>query len=129
MGTALFGVVSVVRFFFFDGYFMLPMSIIILEFVFAFMLLLSMRVSVKLLYIEQNKSRGATKSVIIYGAGDMGMATKKILEQDVNTVYNIIGFIDDNKAVQGKFLERTPIKSPDYLEKWAEKKEGEVLTR
>lgn len=126
-GTFLFGGISAIRYFFFDGYFMLPISIIILEFVFAFMLLLAMRVSIKLLYIEQNKSRGATKSVIIYGAGDMGMATKKILEQDVNTVYNIIGFIDDNKSVQGKYLERTPIKSPDHLEKWAAKKEIDTL--
>lgn len=126
-GTLIFGLVSVVRYFFFDGFFMLPMSIMILEFVFAFMLLLSMRVAIKLLYIEQNKSRGATKSVVIYGAGDMGMATKKILEQDVNTVYNIIGFIDDNKAVQGKYLERTPIKGPEYLDKWAAKKEIDTL--
>lgn len=126
-GSIIFGIVSVIRYFFFDGYFMLPLSIIILEFVFSFMLLLSMRVAIKLLYIEQNKSRGATKSVVIYGAGDMGMATKRILEQDVNTVYNIIGFIDDNKAIQGKYLERSPIKSPAYLDKWAQKKEIDTL--
>lgn len=126
-GSAVFGIVSVVRYFAFDGYFMLPMSIILLEFVFSFLLLLAMRVAVKLLYIEQNKSRGATKSVVIYGAGDMGMATKKILEQDVNTLYNIIGFIDDNKSLQGKYLERTPIKSIDYLEKWTSKKEIDTL--
>lgn len=127
VGTLLFGVISAIRYSLFDGYFMLPMSILVLEFVFSFMLLMSMRVAVKLLYIEQNKSRGATKNVIIYGAGDMGMATKKILEQDVNTVFNIIGFIDDNKSLQGKFLERTPIKSPDYLTKWASKKEIDTL--
>ncbi|CAG5080994.1 polysaccharide biosynthesis protein [Parvicella tangerina] len=126
-GSIIFGLVSVIRYFFFDGFFMLPISIMVLEFVFAFMLLLAMRVAVKLLYIEQNKSRGATKSVVIYGAGDMGMATKKILEQDVNTLYNIIGFIDDNKSLQGKYLERTPIKSPNYLDKWAEKKEIDTL--
>ncbi len=126
-GTLLFGVVSAVRYFFFDGYFMLPISIMILEFVFAFMLLLSMRVAIKLLYIEQNKSRGATKSVVIYGAGDMGMATKRILEQDVNTLYNIIGFIDDNKSLQGKYLERTPIKPPAHLDKWVGKKEIDTL--
>lgn len=126
-GTGVFGIVSIIRYAFMDGFFMLPMSIMLLEFVFSFLLLLAMRVSIKLLYIEQNKSRGATKSVVIYGAGDMGMATKKLLEQDINTLYNIIGFIDDNKAVQGKYLERTPIKSPDYLEKWAEKKEIDTL--
>lgn len=126
-GTGIFGIVSIIRYTLMDGFFMLPMSIMLLEFVFSFLLLLAMRVSIKLLYIEQNKSRGATKSVVIYGAGDMGMATKKLLEQDINTLYNIIGFIDDNKAVQGKYLERTPIKSPDYLEKWAEKKEIDTL--
>ncbi len=123
LGTVIFGIVSLIRHTFIDGYFLLPLSILFLEFILSFFLLISMRVSIKLLYLEQNKSRGATKNVVIYGAGDMGMATKKILEQDTEALFNIIGFIDDNSTLQGKFLERTPVKNASYLEKWANKKE------
>ncbi|MCB9189915.1 MAG: polysaccharide biosynthesis protein [Flavobacteriales bacterium] len=126
-GSGVFVIISIIRFYFVDGFFMLPKSIMILEFVFSFLLLITMRVSIKLLYIEQNKSRGATKNIVIYGAGDMGIATKKILEQDVNTLYNIIGFIDDNKALQGKFIERTPVRDVNYLNKWNEKKEIDTV--
>lgn len=126
-GTGLFVIISVLRFYWWDGYFMLPKSVMILEFVFSFLLLMGMRVSIKLLYVEQNKSRGATKNVVIYGAGDMGIATKKILEQDVNTLYNIIGFIDDNRTLHGKFIERTPIKPTSFLHQWNTKKEIDTV--
>lgn len=126
-GTGLFVIISVLRFYWWDGYFMLPKSVMILEFVFSFLLLMGMRVSIKLLYVEQNKSRGATKNVVIYGAGDMGIATKKILEQDVNTLYNIIGFIDDNRTLHGKFIERTPIKPTSFLHQWNAKKEIDTV--
>jgi len=123
IGTIAFVVISVIRHSFLDGYFLLPVSILILEFILTFFLLISMRVSIKLLYLEQNKSRGATKNIIIYGAGDMGMATKKILEQDTEALFNIIGFIDDNASLHGKFIERTPIKSYKQLIEWNNKKE------
>lgn len=123
IGTFIFGIVSLIRHSFLDGYYLLPLSILFLEFILSYFLLISMRVSIKLLYLEQNKSRGATKNVVIYGAGDMGMATKKILEQDAEALFNIIGFIDDSPTLQGKFIERTPVKSSSHLEKWSNKKE------
>lgn len=123
LGTFIFGIVSIIRHAFIDGFYLLPLSILFLEFILSYFLLISMRVSIKLLYLEQNKSRGATKNVVIYGAGDMGMATKKILEQDTEALFNIIGFIDDNPTLQGKFIERSPVKSSSHLEKWSSKKE------
>lgn len=127
VGTVIFSIISLIRYHFLDGVFFLPWSIILLEFLLSFFLLLSMRVSVKLLYLEQNKSRGATKNIVIYGAGEMGMTTKKILENDSTALYNIIGFIDDNPTLQNKFLERTPIKSSKHLEIWRNKKEIDAV--
>lgn len=126
-GSILFSIFSIVRYYFLDGVFFLPWSILLLEFLLSFFLLISMRVSVKLLYLEQNKSRGATKNIVIYGAGEMGMTTKKILENDSTALYNIIGFIDDNPLLQNKFLERTPIKSSKHLETWRNKKEIDAV--
>ncbi|MFT5601498.1 MAG: FlaA1/EpsC-like NDP-sugar epimerase [Flavobacteriales bacterium] len=126
-GSVVFGLFSLVRINFVDAYFFLPVSILILEFFFTFFLLIAIRVAVKLLYVEQNKSRGATQNVVIYGAGEMGRATKRILEQDANTLYNVVGFIDDNPSLHGKMIERTTIKPVSKLKSWSEKKEIDTL--
>jgi FlaA1/EpsC-like NDP-sugar epimerase len=126
-GSVVFGLFSLVRINFVDAYFFLPVSILILEFFFTFFLLIAMRVAVKLLYVEQNKSRGATQNVVIYGAGEMGRATKRILEQDTNTLYNVVGFIDDNPSLHGKMIERTTIKPVSKLKSWSEKKEIDTV--
>jgi FlaA1/EpsC-like NDP-sugar epimerase len=123
IGSSIFLLLSILRTLFLDGYFFMPISILFLEFILSFFFLSAMRISVKLLYLEQNKSRGATKNIVIYGAGDMGMATKKILEQDNEALFNIIGFIDDNESLHQKYIERTPVKPASYLAKWSNKKE------
>lgn len=127
LGTLVFGVFSAIRFFFLDGYFFLPISILVVEFILTFGLLMAMRVAVKLIYLEQQKSRGATQNVLIYGAGDMGIVTKRTLEHDTKTLYNIIGFIDDSKRLQGKSIEGTPVKSADYIATWANNKEIDTV--
>jgi FlaA1/EpsC-like NDP-sugar epimerase len=126
-GSLIFVLLSVVRFYWYDGFFFLPKSILVVEFLFAFGLLMSMRTAIKLIYLEQLKSRGATQNVIIYGAGEMGIHTKRTLEHDHTTLYNVIGFVDDAPNLQGKMIEGIPVKNVDYISKWAEKKEIETV--
>lgn len=116
----LFGLVPV-RYYYYDGVFFLPLSIIFVDYLATIFLLITSRILVKLVYVETQKSRGATKNVIIYGAGEMGLITKRTLERDTNILYNVIGFVDENKKLRGKLLERTPIKSRKNIAKWAEK--------
>jgi FlaA1/EpsC-like NDP-sugar epimerase len=127
LGSIIFAALSVVRYFWLDGFFFLPISILVVEFIMTFSLLMAMRVAVKLIYLEQQKSRGATQNVIIYGAGEMGLVTKRTLERDTNTLYNIIGFVDDSKRLQGKFIEGTPVKNVEHLNVWASKKEIDTV--
>ncbi len=110
-----------IRYYYFDHSFFLPLSIIFVDYLASIFLLVSMRMLVKLLYVETQKSRGATKNIIIYGAGEMGLITKRTLERDTNIIYNVIGFIDENPKLRNKLLERTPIKPQSYIEKWAKK--------
>ncbi len=122
----LFGLVPI-RYYYFDQTYFLPLSIIFVDYLATIFLLITSRVIVKLLYIEVQKSRGATKNVIIYGAGEMGLITKRTLERDTNIIYNVIGFIDENPKLKGKLLERTPIKSRKNIEKWAEKNKIDIV--
>ncbi len=127
LGTLTFGVLSGVRYFFLDGYFFLPISIMVVEFLLSFGFLMAIRVAIKLIYLEQQKSRGATQNVIIYGAGEMGIVTKRTLEHDTNTLYNIIGFVDDSKRLQGKFIEGTPVRGMEAIENWVKNKEIDTV--
>lgn len=127
LGTLTFGVLSGVRYFFLDGYFFLPISIMVVEFLLSFGFLMAIRVAIKLIYLEQQKSRGATQNVIIYGAGEMGIVTKRTLEHDTKTLYNIIGFVDDSKRLQGKFIEGTPVRGMEAIENWVKNKEIDTV--
>ncbi len=119
LGTFVFLMLSPIRYYYFDGVYFMPISVIFVEFLTSIFLLITSRTVVKLIYVETQKSRGATKNVLIYGAGEMGLITKRTLERDPNILYNVIGFIDDNPKLRGKLLERIPIKSSNSIEKWA----------
>lgn len=121
IGSLVFLGLVPVRYYYGDGYFFLPLSIILVDYLATIFLLITSRILVKLLYVETQKSRGATKNVIIYGAGEMGLITKRTLERDTNILYNVIGFVDENPKLKGKLLERTPIKSKSSIKKWVEK--------
>ena len=121
IGSLVFFGLVPIRYYYFDGSFFLPLSIIFVDYLATVFLLITSRIIVKLLYVETQKSRGATKNVIIYGAGEMGLITKRTLESDTNILYNVIGFIDENRKFKGKLLERTPIKTRKHIGLWAEK--------
>jgi len=123
LGSLFFMCLVPIRYFYYDGFFFLPLPIIFVEYLVSVFLLITARIAVKLIYVEQHKSRGATQNVVIYGAGKMGLITKHTLEKDSSTLYNVIGFIDDDPKKKGKLLERSPIKSFEALAKWNEKKE------
>ncbi len=96
---------GIVRRFFFDGFYLLPTSVLIMEFVFTFMLMSGSRFLVKALYLDSIKSGLDSENVLIYGAGISGLITKRTIEKDRRINYNIVGFLDDNKKMSGNLLE------------------------
>lgn len=108
IGTLIFFLLSPVRFLY-DGYYLFPMSILIMDYFVTIFLMITARIAVKLLYAEQvNPSKEKTK-IIIYGAGEMGLITKRALDRDTASRYKVAGFIDDNEKMQGKMLEGVKI--------------------
>lgn len=88
-----------------DGYYLFPMSVLIMEFAFATIFIVGSRFSVKLIYLESVKSKSADGKVLIYGAGISGLITKRTIEKAPETSYRIVGFLDDNKKLSGNRLE------------------------
>jgi FlaA1/EpsC-like NDP-sugar epimerase len=81
-------------------------SMLILYSSFSFLFLLGYRVAVKQSFIVLRNYRKSKKIVVIFGAGETGVATKQTLEHSTRTSFTISAFIDDdkkkyNKSVQG----------------------------
>ncbi len=118
-----FLVLGMLRFYFYDGYFLFPMSVLMIEFLASAVLLLGGRFAIKLMYLESIKSKDIEEKVLIYGAGISGLITKRTIEKDINNAQKIVGFLDDNQKLKGNRLEGITIYPTSDLEKIV-KKEG-----
>jgi FlaA1/EpsC-like NDP-sugar epimerase len=91
--------------------------IIVLYTIFSFLFLISYRVLVKYLFAYAKNYKMKKKSVIIFGAGDTGVATQRVLENDGQMNIQIIAFIDDDRKKGKKNLNGAPIISfKDFAE-------------
>ena len=114
--SILFVGIGILRYYFYDGYYLFPTSVLLIEFMAASILLLGSRFAIKLIYIESVKTKTIDHRVLIYGAGISGLITKRTIEKDVSNRYKIIGFIDDNKKLSGNRLEGVTIFNTGKLE-------------
>lgn len=108
--TVILFLAGVGRSLFYDGRFILPTSIIIVEFLASLLFMIGFRFSIKIIYYEFNKPKVEDrKNLIIYGSGVSGLITKRTIEKDPAISAKVIGFLDDNKKLEGNRLEGTPI--------------------
>lgn len=117
LSSLLFLVLGLLRVNFWDGYYLFPSSVLLIEFLASFVLMIGARFTVKLLYLESIKNKVSDERILIYGAGISGLITKRTIEKDVRISYKVIGFIDDNKKLDGTRLEGLRINNTSRLER------------
>lgn len=116
--SVLFAIGGVIRFYFLDGRYLIPTSVLFMEFFTSLLLMIGIRLLVKVYYTESSKNKHKSqKHVLIFGAGVSGLITKRTIEKDTQLRYKIIGFIEDNPKMVGNRLEGSTIFSADNLEK------------
>jgi len=119
-GSIVFVITDLITYFFINGVNFIPYSIIIIEFITTTFLLAAFRILVKITYMEiSNPSRDKT-NVLIYGAGESGLISKRSLDRDAGAKYKVLAFIDDDAKKIGMKIEDIPIYGPDRLEKLLE---------
>lgn len=89
--------------------FMIPFSVMIIHFILCVFLMTWTRLLVRLIYQNLRLYNKKEVRVLIMGAGDLGQVTMTALERSVHPNYKVIGFIDDNKQLQGKAKAGVPI--------------------
>lgn len=105
-GSLSFLALNFFRFYVLDGQYVLPMSILIIEAISTTFLMVLLRMAVHKIYFEYFTNNDTKQKVLIYGAGESGIITKRTLTRDAGTKYSILGFVDDdpkkfNKVVEG----------------------------
>lgn len=107
--TLLFFIAGIFRYYFIDQYYLFPLSVLIIEFVFFVFITMAIRVAIKLIYLESTKVKGIQSNVLIYGAGVYGLIAKRTIEKDIQMNVNIVGFLDDDKRKIGTRIEGVPV--------------------
>ena len=113
--TVIFLVAGMSRKIFLDKFYLFPMSILIMEFIFSLCFVSGSRFVIKLLYLESIKSKEIKEQVLIYGAGTMGMITKNTIGNDTRNNQVVVGFLDDNVKLVGNRIDGLPVYSPNQL--------------
>jgi FlaA1/EpsC-like NDP-sugar epimerase len=114
-GSIVFVGINLVYYYLINRTFPIPFSIIIIEYMATTFLMISLRIMFKALYLELTNPSKEKRSVIIFGAGESGIITKRTLDRDAGTKYKVLAFIDDDVKKQGKQLEGISIYGIDKL--------------
>ncbi|RLD64161.1 MAG: polysaccharide biosynthesis protein [Bacteroidetes bacterium] len=104
-GSIFFMLSNTISYYFITGAFIIPISIVIIDFITTVFLMTVLRLIVKTIFSEIFNKKKETKNVIIWGADEYGIITKQTLERDSKTKYNVLGFVDKVKQNTKKKIE------------------------
>ncbi len=108
IGSTLLWVSNLVSFAITHHY-IIPTSVLIMEFFISMVLMIIYRFTFKIIYLENINPSKNKKSIIIFGAGETGMNAKRALDRDTGSKYNVIAFLDEDDKKIGKKLENIPV--------------------
>lgn len=126
-GSVVFVIINAINYFFVNGTFIIPFGIVIIDFLLTVFLMVSFRLATKIVYQELYNPSKEKTDVIIYGAGQFGVITKRTLDRDAETKHKVLAFLDITDSNIGKTLEGVTIYHADYLENLLNKNTVEKL--
>lgn len=111
-GSIFFSLINPISFYI-TGNYVLPYTIVIIEFLLSVFIMTSTRMLIKILYIETMNPSKEKTNVIIFGAGEAGVIAKRTLDRDAGSKYKVLAFVDDNYKKSGKKVEGVSIYDTD----------------
>lgn len=95
---------------------LVPVSVLVINLLLSFVALSSYRVVIKYFFSYITTINVAKKRVAIFGAGDVGISTKRALEHDMTANTQMILFLEDDQRKVGKNIDGIKIYSSSQLE-------------
>jgi len=115
IGSAIIMFANIIARFFIIGMYFIPTSVLIIDGLVTLFLMITSRLAVKALYFESKNPDREKINVIIFGAGEAGIITKRTLDRDAAIKYKVVGFVDDDKEKHGRSLEGIFVFAPEKL--------------
>ena len=94
----------------------IPSVVLIINLLCSFLFLITYRVLVKYFFLYVKNLKIDKRQVIIYGAGEVGIAAKRTLDHDPKVNMSIVAFIDDDERKAGKVVDGIKIYHPTEIE-------------
>jgi FlaA1/EpsC-like NDP-sugar epimerase len=126
-GSFIFSVTNLLLRFFFEQPHLIPFNIIIIDFFILTLGMASYRMLVKMAFIELNFPSRLRNDVVIFGAGETGLMTKRAIEGERGNRYKVSAFIDDNPSKQRKKLDNVIIHPFSRLEELIQNQQVEQV--
>lgn len=95
---------------------LIPYSVIFISFLASFLFLFQYRLLIKNIFSYYGKLYKQKANVAVFGAGQMGLITKHLLDDDHRSNYKVAAFFEDDINKIGKEISGTEIYSFDSLE-------------
>lgn len=125
-GSVFLGIINIITYFW-VGHFLVPTSVIIMEFFITMVAMVFYRFAFKMLYLERINPSKNKKNIIIFGAGEAGITTKRALDRDTASKYNVQAFFEEDHKKIGKNLESVPVLAYSQLGNYLRKNEISFL--
>jgi FlaA1/EpsC-like NDP-sugar epimerase len=107
-GTAVLAVTNLVLNNFIGKYLM-PHSVIVIEFLGTLVLMIGYRLFAKMTHLEKEKQHKPQHNIVVYGASQDAILTKNALERDADIYYKVVAYIDDSAHWTGQALQGAPV--------------------
>jgi FlaA1/EpsC-like NDP-sugar epimerase len=91
-------------------------SVLVINGLCSFLILITYRVMVKYFFLYIKNLNTEKRRVIIYGAGEVGIAAKRTLEHDPKVSMSLVAFIDDDERKANKVIDGIKIFAASELE-------------
>mgnify|MGYP001291998149 CR=1 FL=1 len=86
-----------------------------------FLALITYRTSIKVFFQYSRTIKKTKKNVLVYGAGELGIAVKRTFDHDLTSNRVIVGYLDDHSNKIGKSIDGIKIFDPNDLVQTIEK--------
>jgi FlaA1/EpsC-like NDP-sugar epimerase len=100
----------------FSGSFYIPNSILVIDYFTTAIVMIGSRFIVKAIYFTVKDGGAEKENIIIYGAEQFAVVTKRTLDKDTGSNLRVIAFIDPFNRHEGKKLEGITIYNTDKLD-------------
>ncbi len=125
--TALLFLVNFGSYFLYQGRFVVPTSVVVIDWLACIFLMVGSRLLVKFIHQESTRNTQDKSIVVIFGAGEAGSNALRALRRDVGKAYEVQSFLDDDLKKVGHELDGVPIRDARKLETYLRDNPAELL--